>query len=68
MRQAAKLLAEELPPLQAKVRNAVKKVVARTGEQAFADKKVKQTVKKVVKKAFKDVMKEVDAKVAEPAN
>ena len=59
---AAKRLVEELTPLEMRVKSAVKKVVARTGEEAFASKKVKQTVKKVVKKAFKDVMKEVEEK------
>jgi cardiolipin synthase len=61
-KKAARVLAAELPPLEAQVKSAVKKVVARTGEEVFADKKVKQTVKKVVKKAFKQAMKELSDK------
>jgi cardiolipin synthase len=52
------VLVEELRPLTNTVRKAVKKVVAKAGEEVLHDKIVKTTVKKVVKKAVKQAVKE----------
>ncbi|GAC1700945.1 MAG: hypothetical protein NVS9B4_03310 [Candidatus Acidiferrum sp.] len=57
--QAAQMLVKELHPLTTTVKRAMKKVVARAGEEALEDKRVKNTVKKVVKKAIKQAVKEV---------
>jgi cardiolipin synthase A/B len=59
MQKAVQIFMRELPPLTTRMKKAVKKVVAVAGQEAFADKKVKQAVKKVVKKAVKEAMKEV---------
>lgn len=53
------VIAEELPPLASTVKRAVRKVVAKAGQEALADDRVKQTVKKLVKKAVKEAVKEV---------
>jgi phosphatidylserine/phosphatidylglycerophosphate/cardiolipin synthase-like enzyme len=57
--QATKVLAKELHPLEATVKKAVKRVVAKAGEDILGDKRVKTTVKKMVKKAIKQAVKEV---------
>jgi cardiolipin synthase len=59
MQNAVKLFMKEMPPLATSVKKMVRKVVAAAGQEAFADKRVKQAVKKVVKKAVKEAMKEV---------
>jgi cardiolipin synthase len=56
--KAVQIFMRELPPLTNRMKKAVKKVVAVAGQEAFADKKVKQAVKKVVKRAVKEAMKE----------
>jgi cardiolipin synthase A/B len=64
--KALAVLVEELHPLSATVKKAVKKVVAHTGGEMLPDKVVKSTVKKVVKKAVKQAVRAVarDAKKA----
>jgi phosphatidylserine/phosphatidylglycerophosphate/cardiolipin synthase-like enzyme len=57
--EAARILAQELPPLATTVRSAVKKAVAKAGDGVLADENVKATVKKAVKKAVKEAIKEV---------
>ena len=56
--KAVAVLVQELRPLTGTVRKAVKKVVAKAGEEVLHDKIVKSTVKKVVKKAVKQAVKE----------
>jgi phosphatidylserine/phosphatidylglycerophosphate/cardiolipin synthase-like enzyme len=56
--EAVAVLVQELRPLTNTVRKAVKKVVAKAGEEVLHDKIVKTTVKKVVKKAVKQAVKE----------
>jgi cardiolipin synthase len=58
MQKAVRIFMKELPPFTTKMKKAMKKVIAVAGQEAFADKKVKQAVKKVVKKAVKEAMKE----------
>lgn len=58
MEKAVQIFMKELPPLTTRMKKAVKKVVAVAGQEAFADKKVKQAVKKVVKKAVKEAIRE----------
>jgi cardiolipin synthase len=64
--KALAVLVEELHPLSATVKKAVKKVVAQTGGEMLPDKVVKSTVKKLVKKAVKQAVQAVarDAKKA----
>jgi cardiolipin synthase len=57
--RAAKVLVEELHPVSITVKKAVRKAVARGGEEVLDDKAVKNTVKKVVKKAVKEAVEEV---------
>jgi len=54
--KALAVLVQELHPLSATVRKAVKKVAAQTGGEMLPDKVVKSTVKKVVKKAVKQAV------------
>jgi cardiolipin synthase A/B len=56
--KAVAVLVQELRPLTGTVKKAVKKVVARAGEEVLHDKIVKSTVKKVIKKAVKQAVKE----------
>lgn len=57
--RAAKVLVQELHPVTVTVKKAVRKAVARGGEDVLKDKNVKDTVKKVVKKAVKEAVEEV---------
>jgi cardiolipin synthase len=57
--RAAKVLVKELHPVTITVKKAVRKAVARGGEEVLQDKAVKNTVKKVVKKAVKEAVEEV---------
>lgn len=50
--------AKELNPLAVGVKKAVRRAVAKAGEQVLRDKDVKDTMKKVVKKAMKEAVKE----------
>jgi len=65
-KKAVAILAHELRPLSRTVREAVKKVVAQTGNEVLHDQNVKSTVKKVIKKAVKKAVKEAvqDSQVA----
>jgi hypothetical protein len=58
MEKAVQIFMKELPPLTTRMKKAVKIEVAVAGQEAFADKKVKQAVKKVVKKAVKEAIRE----------
>jgi phosphatidylserine/phosphatidylglycerophosphate/cardiolipin synthase-like enzyme len=57
--RAAKVLVQELHPVTVTVKKAVRKAVARGGEEVLKDKTVKNAVKKVVKKAVKEAVEEV---------
>jgi len=57
--RAAKVLVQELHPVTVTVKKAVRKAVARGGEEVLDDKTVKNAVKKVVKKAVKEAVEEV---------
>ena len=57
--RAAEVLVQELHPVTVTVKEAVRKAVARAGEEVLKDKAVKDTVKKVVKKAVKEAVEEV---------
>jgi len=50
-------LVEELHPVTATVKKAVKKVTAQNGGRVLSSKLLKSTVKKVVKKAVKQAVK-----------
>lgn len=56
--QAVQVLTEELNPLAASVKKAVRIAVAKAGENVLHDKDVKNTMKDVVKKAVKEAVKE----------
>lgn len=53
------VLLKELHPVALTVKRAVKKVVAKAGDEAIQDESVKRTVKKIVKKALKQAVKDV---------
>jgi len=53
------VLMKELHPVALTVKRAVKKVVAKAGDEAIHDENVKRTVKKIVKKAVKQAVKDV---------
>jgi cardiolipin synthase len=59
VQRAAKVLAQELHPLTATVKKAVRKVVAEAGEDVIGDKRLKSTMKKMVKRAIKQAVREV---------
>ncbi len=56
--QAVQVLKKELDPLATTVKEAVRKAVAKAGDEVLNDKEVKDTVKKVVKKAVKEAVQE----------
>jgi phosphatidylserine/phosphatidylglycerophosphate/cardiolipin synthase-like enzyme len=65
--KAVQVLTKELDPLAVSVKQAVRKAVAKAGEDVLHDKDVKNTMKKVVKKAVKEAVKEAvhDAQAAQ---
>jgi len=56
--KAVAVFTEELQPLAATVRAAVRHAVAQAGEDVLHDKDVKNTMKKVAKQAIKEAVKE----------
>ena len=56
--KAVQVFTKELDPLSVSVKEAVRKAVAKAGEDLLHDKDVKDTMKKVVKKAVKQAVKE----------
>ncbi len=56
--KAVAAFTEELQPLAATVRKAVRQAVAKAGEEVLHDKDVKDTMKKVAKQAIKEAVKE----------
>jgi cardiolipin synthase len=56
--KAVQVFTKELDPLAATVKIAVRKAVAKAGDDVLQDKAVKDTMKKVVKKAVKEAVKE----------
>jgi cardiolipin synthase A/B len=61
VREAAKavqVFTKELDPLAASVKTAVRKAVAKAGDDVLHDKDVKETMKNVVKKAVKEAVKQ----------
>jgi len=56
--KAVRVLTKELDPLAASVKQAVRKAVAKAGDDVLGDKDVKDTMKKVVKKAVREAVKE----------
>ena len=56
--KAVQVLTKELDPLGVIVKQAVRKAVAKAGEDVLHDKDVKDTMKSVVKKALKEAVKE----------
>ena len=58
MEKAMRVFTKELDPLTAGVKTAVRKAVAKAGQDVLHDDDVKDTMKKVVKKAVKDAVKE----------
>jgi cardiolipin synthase len=56
--KAVQVFTKELDPLTVSVKNAVRKAVAKAGDDVLHDKDVKDTMKKVVKKAVKEAVKE----------
>ncbi len=67
--KAVQVFTKELDPLAATVKIAVRKAVAKAGDDVLHDKAVKDTMKKVVKKAVKEAVKEAvqDAQDAKDA-
>jgi cardiolipin synthase A/B len=67
--KAVQVLTKELNPLAVSVKEAVRKAVAKAGDDVLHDKGVKDTMKKVVKKAVKEAVKEAvqDAQDAQDA-
>jgi hypothetical protein len=53
------VLMKELHPVAVTLKRAVKRVVAKAGDEAIQDENVKRTVKKIVKKAVKQAVKDV---------
>jgi cardiolipin synthase A/B len=64
--KAVQVFTKELDPLSVSVKQAVRKAVAKAGDDVLHDKDVKATMKKVVKKAVKEAVKDAihDAQVA----
>jgi phosphatidylserine/phosphatidylglycerophosphate/cardiolipin synthase-like enzyme len=56
--KAVEILTKELDPLAVTVKKAVRKAVAKAGDEVLHDRNVKHTMKKVVKQAVKDAVKE----------
>ncbi len=56
--KAVQVLTKELDPLAVTVKKAVRKAVAKAGEDVLHNQDVKNTMKKVVKKAVKQAVKE----------
>ena len=56
--KAVQVLTKQLDPLAVSVKQAVRKAVAKAGDDVLHDKGVKDTMKKVVKKAVKEAVKE----------
>ncbi len=56
--KAVQVFTKELDPLTVSVKKAVRRAVAKAGEDVLNDKDVKDTMKKVVKKAVKEGVKE----------
>ena len=56
--KAVQVFTKELDPLTVSVKKAVRKAVAKAGDEVLHDKDVKDTMKKVVKKAVKEAVKE----------
>jgi cardiolipin synthase len=56
--KAVAVFTEELQPLAATVKEAVRQAVATAGEDVLHDKDVKETMKKVVKQAIKEAVKD----------
>ena len=67
--KAVQVFTKELDPLTVSVKKAVRRAVAKAGEDVLHDKGVKDTMKKVVKKAVKEAVKEAvqDAQDAQEA-
>ena len=59
--KAVKVLMQELHPIAATVKKAVKKVVAQAGDDVIDDGSVQETVKVIVKKVMKAVKEAVEA-------
>lgn len=57
--RAVQVLTRELDPLASSVKQAVRRAVAKAGEDVLHDKGVKETMKQVVKRAVKEAVKEV---------
>lgn len=57
--KAARALVKEMPPLKVTLKNAIKKAVARAGQEALAHPEIKATVKDAVKKAMKEAVNEI---------
>ncbi len=56
--KAVQVFTHELDPLAISVKKAVRRAVAKAGEDVLNDKDVKDTMKKVVKRAVKEAVKE----------
>jgi cardiolipin synthase len=56
--KAVQVLTKELDPLAVSVKKAVRRAVAKAGEDVLHDKDIKDTMKKVVRKAVKEAVKE----------
>jgi cardiolipin synthase A/B len=67
--KAVQVFTKELDPLVTGVKKAVRKAIAKAGDDVLHDKDVKDTMKKVVKKAVKEAVKEAvqDAQEAHEA-
>lgn len=59
-KRAVQVLHKELDPLASSVKLAVRKAVAKAGEDVLHDKGVKETMKAVVKRAVKEAVKEAN--------
>jgi polyphosphate kinase len=55
--KAVQVLEKELDPLATTVKEAVRKAVAKVGDEVLNDQEVKNTVKRVVKKAMKEAVR-----------
>lgn len=56
--KAVEILTKELDPLAVTVKKAVRRAVAKAGDDVLRDRNIKHTMKKVVKQAVKDAVKE----------
>ncbi len=64
--KAVQALTQELRPLTTTVKKAVKRVVARAGDEILEDKTVKDTVRRVLTKAVKKAVREVVQEAEKP--